>query len=91
MTKPKIASPPDSMTVEEQVQAAIDFELEQRRWLRVLLPYCFDNLPPLVSPAAEFGRNLVRLAACQRVCRILRADLPTANRQAEASMETRPR
>lgn len=75
------------MTVDEAAQAAIDYELEQRKTLRVLLPYCFDNLPPLQSPAAEFARNLVRLAACQRACRILRADQQLADRLAEASAD----
>jgi hypothetical protein len=87
MPRPRIASPPENMTVDEAVQAAIDYELEQRRWLRVLLPVLWDQTPPASSAAVEYGRNLVRLAASARVCRILRSDMPSADRLTEGQAD----
>ena len=81
--RPKIASQPDELTPDEAVQAALDLDCEHRKWLRRILPLILDMTPPAASPAVEYGRNMVRLAACQRACRILRADQPTADRLAE--------
>jgi hypothetical protein len=96
MSRPKIAvplpDPPDDdsdLDADEQVQAAIDFELEHRRWLRSLLPVIWDDRPPASSDAVEFGRNLVRLAACERACRILRSDLPEEKRLGEQADQHR--
>ena len=80
MRRPKIATPPDELTPDEAVQAALDLDREHRLWLRALLPLIWDQSPPASSPAVEFGRNLVRLAACRRVCHLLRSGLPDPGR-----------
>jgi hypothetical protein len=81
------SSPPaeEGLSAEEAVQAAIDYELEQRRWLRSLLPLLLDQSPPAASRAVEFARDLARIAAAERACRILRSDQPAAERAAQAA------
>jgi hypothetical protein len=89
MPRPKIASPPDELTPDEAVQIALDLDCQQRRWLKALIPLVWDRRPPASSPAVEFGRNLVRLAACQRACRILRSDLTDGPKLAESGDQER--
>lgn len=92
MTRPKLSPvppPDDDISLDDAVQAALDYEVQQRLWLRVLLPYIWDDQPQHASQTVEFGRDLVRLAACQRVCRILRSDLPADQRTAEAGTQER--
>jgi hypothetical protein len=88
-----LSSPPadDELTADEAVQAAIDYELEQRRWLRSLLPLLLDQSPPADSRAVEFARDLARIAAAERACRILRSDQPAAERAAQAAEAERAR
>ena len=92
MPRPKLSpvpppDEPDDISLDDAVQAALDYEAQQRLWLRVLLPYIWDDHPTHASRCVEFGRDLVRLAACQRVCRILRSDLPEGSRAAEARIQ----
>ena len=76
MSRPKIASRPEPEPIPDELfQAAVDLDFEARLWLEAVLPLLWDQTPPASSAAVEFGRDLVRLAAAARVCRILRSDL----------------
>jgi hypothetical protein len=78
---------PDQLTPDQAVQVALDLEREQRLWLKLLMPILTDITPPASSPAVEFGRNLVRLAACRRACAILRSDRPVSETGQERTQD----
>lgn len=73
------------MSVDQAIHAVVGLHREQRIWLRACYPFLCDQTPPAASPAVEFARDLVRLAALQRACRIFRSDLPAGGAAAEAS------
>ncbi len=72
------------MTTDEEFQAALQCEAQQRLWVKTLAPLLElrrgdDNC----SDPVRFARELVQIAAAQRLCRILRTDLGDEARASE--------
>jgi len=64
-------------TVDDMVEAAIDHEAQQRLWVRAIVPLLrlrsHDTDP---SGRVQLAFDLMHIAACERVARLMRADLP---------------
>jgi hypothetical protein len=65
--------------VDELLDAAIDHEAQQRLWLRAIIPLLelrsHDTDP---SARVQFADDMMHIAACERVARLMRGDLPTS-------------
>jgi Ribonuclease G/E len=72
----KIANPPpDELTADQAVQAALEMDLERRRWLKSLIPLFSETTEPATSAAVEFARDQARIAVAERISRVARSDL----------------
>ena len=64
-------------TADDLVDVAIDHEAQQRLWLRAIIPLLqlrsHDSDP---SGRVQFAYDLMHIAACERVARLMRTDLP---------------
>ncbi len=69
--------PRDEAPADDQLIEAIESEAQQRLWLRAILPILAarsrDSDP---SAHVQLALDLMHIAACERVCRIMRSDLP---------------
>jgi hypothetical protein len=67
------AADPDAA---EQLEQALDFETQRRLWVRAVIPLLqlrsHDEDP---SSRVQLAFDLMHIAACERVSRILRSDL----------------
>ena len=67
----------DNATDDDLVAAVIDLETQKRLWVRALIPLLQlrsrDSDP---NGRVQFALDLMHIAACERVGRILRSDLP---------------
>lgn len=67
----------DDMTADELMQAAYEIEAEKRLWLRSILPLLqLRSHDPDPSGRVQLAFDLMSIAACERVARILGSDLP---------------
>ena len=66
----------DELTQDEMVSQALDFETQQRLWLKALIPLLqlrsHESDP---SGRVQLAYDLMHIAACERVSRIVRRDL----------------
>jgi len=67
----------DSPADDDLVAEVIDLETQKRLWLRAIVPLLQlrsrDSDP---SSRVQLSQDLMHIAACERVSRILRSDLP---------------
>jgi hypothetical protein len=67
----------DVQTSDELVEAVLDLESQQRLWLRAIIPLLqlrsHDSDP---SSRVQLAFDMMHIAGCERVGRILRSDLP---------------
>jgi hypothetical protein len=66
----------DSLSPDDMVNEALDLETQHRLWLRAIIPLLqlrsHDGDP---SGRVQLAFDLMHIAACERVSRIVRADL----------------
>jgi hypothetical protein len=66
----------EELTADDQVAAALDYEAQQRLWLRAIIPLLnmrsHDTDP---SPRVQLALDLMHVAACERVGRLMQGDL----------------
>jgi hypothetical protein len=67
---------PDMPTADELVDAAIDYEAQQRLWVKTILPLLqlrsHESDP---SPRVQLAFDKMHIAACERLERLMRSDL----------------
>ena len=69
----------------EPVQGILDVDVQNRLWLKAVVPLlqlrsqeADSGVTPLaVSGRVQFAFDLMYIAACERIARILRSDLPS--------------
>jgi hypothetical protein len=68
--------PADELADGDLVEAALDYEAQQRFWLKAIIPLLqlrsHDTDP---SGRVQLAFDLMHIAACERVARLLRSDL----------------
>jgi len=75
-------------TTDDLVDAAIDYESQQRLWLRAIVPLLnLRSAETDPSGRVQLALDLMMIAACERVGRIMRGDL--AGDRAESLMDSR--
>jgi hypothetical protein len=66
----------DEPNVDEIVDAAIDYEVQQRLWLRAIIPLLqLRSQETDPSPRVQLAFDLMQIAAAERVGRLMRSDL----------------
>ena len=67
----------DDLNDDDLAAAIVDLETQKRLWLRSIIPLLqlrtHDSDP---SSRVQFAFDLMHIAACERVSRLLRSDLP---------------
>ena len=64
-------------TFDDMVEAAIDYEVQQRLWVRTIIPLLeLRSHETDPSGRVQLAFDLMHIAACERVARLMRADLP---------------
>jgi hypothetical protein len=62
---------------DDMVTAALDDDTQQRLWVRAIilvLQLRSQDMDP--SPRVQLAQDLMHIAACERIARLMRADLP---------------
>ncbi len=74
--------PPESDDADHDFVAdVIDLEAQKRLWLRAIVPLLqLRSRESDPSARVQLALDLMYIAACERVARILRSDLPDAQR-----------
>jgi hypothetical protein len=67
----------DEEDTEDGVDLARAYEAQQRLWLRAIVPLLGVRSPDTdPSPRVQLALDLMHVAACERVGRLMRSDLP---------------
>jgi hypothetical protein len=70
---------PEDPSAEDQVDQAVDHEAQYRLWLRAIIPLLqlrsHESDP---SGRVQLALDLAQIAACERICRLMRSDLPAS-------------
>jgi hypothetical protein len=67
---------PEHSTVDEKIEAALDYEAQLRLWVRAILPLVqlrsHESDP---SPRVQLALDKMHIAACERIERLMRSDI----------------
>ncbi len=61
----------------EQLAECLDIEAERRRWIRVAVAALAASEPEHCSGRVQLAYDTMRIAACERMVRLLGSDLQT--------------
>ncbi|MGC8638715.1 MAG: hypothetical protein ACP5XB_02420 [Isosphaeraceae bacterium] len=75
--QPSASDEGDQLADDQVVEEYVDPDVQSRLWLKAVIPLLqLRSHEPDLSSRVQFAFDLMYIAACERIARILRSDIP---------------